>query len=397
MQSNVGLVIEEKAADIGNFMVGRLLPFRKKRAVGPFVFIDHMGPACLEDHQNLDVPPHPHIGLSTLTYLLEGAIHHRDSLGNSIEILPGAVNWMTAGKGIRHSERTPQRLRSKDKFLHGFQLWIALPKELEESNPTFNHTPASDIPHWIYEGVHYKLIAGKIKDIESPVPVHSPMYFLEIKSNETKTVAIGDQLYGETALYVLKGEVEIEGNRYGTKQLLVAKESTLCNFKLIGDSVVYIFGGEALAEERFMFWNFVSSDKEKLEQAKRYWKDQNTEVFPLIPEDNATYVPLPEPHHKIKNTGMEIKRTEDEKRGKFTIYEDHTPAGEMTYVWAGSNKFIIDHTGTFEGYSGKGYGKKLVHAGVAFAREREVKIIPLCPYAKKVIEGDESLHDVLYR
>ena len=146
MQSHIGLVIEEKAANIGNFMVGRLLPFRQKRAVGPFVFIDHMGPACLAEHQNLDVPPHPHIGLSTLTYLLEGAILHRDNLGNEIEIKPGEVNWMTAGKGIVHSERTPEYLRKKDKFLHGLQIWIALPKALEQIEPSFFHIGKEAIP-----------------------------------------------------------------------------------------------------------------------------------------------------------------------------------------------------------------------------------------------------------
>ena len=128
MMSNIGLIIEEKPADIGNFLVGRLLPFREKRAVGPFVFIDHMGPAALKDYQNMDVPPHPHIGLSTLTYLFEGSIQHKDSLGSDIEIKPGAVNCMTSGKGVVHSERTPDYLRTTDKNLHGFQIWIGLPK-----------------------------------------------------------------------------------------------------------------------------------------------------------------------------------------------------------------------------------------------------------------------------
>ena len=139
MMSNIGLIIEEKAADIGNFLVGRLLPFREKRAVGPFVFIDHMGPARLKEYQSFDVPPHPHIGLSTLTYLFEGAIFHRDSLGNALEIKPGAVNWMTAGKGVVHSERTPENLRNSEYSLHGFQIWVALPKELEKSEPSFFH------------------------------------------------------------------------------------------------------------------------------------------------------------------------------------------------------------------------------------------------------------------
>ena len=146
--SNINLIIEERPADIGNFLVGRLLPFRGKRMVGPFIFIDHMGPAALSDHENMDVGPHPHIGLSTLTYLFDGAIMHRDSLGTAIEIKPGQVNWMTAGRGIVHSERTPEYLRYKDKFLHGLQIWVALPKHLEETEPAFHHSGEEDLPTW---------------------------------------------------------------------------------------------------------------------------------------------------------------------------------------------------------------------------------------------------------
>jgi redox-sensitive bicupin YhaK (pirin superfamily) len=295
MQSHIGLVIEEKAANIGNFMVGRLLPFRQKRAVGPFVFIDHMGPACLEDHQNLDVPPHPHIGLSTLTYLFDGAIMHRDSLGNEVEITPGAVNWMTAGKGVVHSERTPEYLRRKDKFLHGLQIWIALPKHLENSEPSFVHIEKEALPCWNEEGVAYKLIAGNLKNKQSPVPVHSQLYFLEIKTNETRTVNIGEHLFGEVGLYVLEGQVRIEGQDYGGKQLLIAKDAQLCEFTTQGTTTVYLFGGTPFEEERFMFWNFVHSDKGVLEQAKAHWKSQNLQVFPKIPGDDKDYVPLPEP------------------------------------------------------------------------------------------------------
>lgn len=294
MQSNVGLILEEKAADIGNFMVGRLLPFRQKRAVGPFVFIDHMGPACLKEHQNLDVPPHPHIGLSTLTYLFDGAIFHRDSMGNAIEIKPGEVNWMTAGKGVVHSERTPEYLRKEDKYLHGFQIWIGLPKALEQSEPSFHHINKEDIPMWQENGVTYKLIAGSIKDKTSPVPVHSELYFIEIKTETAQTINIGDQLYGEVGMYVLDGTVKIEGNDYGSKQLLIAKNASLCEFKTNGKTTLYLFGGEPFEEERFMFWNFVNSDKAILEQAKENWKHQNHDAFPKIPNDDKEYVPLPD-------------------------------------------------------------------------------------------------------
>ncbi len=294
MQSNVGLIIEEKAADIGNFLVGRLLPFREKRQVGPFLFIDHMGPTCLTDYKNLDVPPHPHIGLSTLTYLLEGSIFHRDSMGNAIEIKPGEVNWMTAGKGVVHSERTPEYLRDDEsKFLHGFQIWIGLPKELEQSEPTFHHISKEDIPEWDENGVHYKLIAGEIIGKKSPVPVHSPLYFLEITSDAPQKVNIGEHLFGEVAMYVVSGTVKIDSKDYGSKQLLIAKNTTLCEFDTNGKTRILLFGGEPFSEERFMFWNFVNSDKNILEDAKRNWHDQNYEAFPKIPGDDQKYVPLP--------------------------------------------------------------------------------------------------------
>lgn len=291
--SNIGLIIEEKAADIGNFLVGRLLPFREKRAVGPFVFIDHMGPALLKEYQNLDVPPHLHIGLSTLTYLFQGSIFHRDSLGSAIEIKPGAVNWMTAGKGVVHSERTPEYLRTTDISLHGFQIWVGLPKELEQTEPSFHHTEADDIPTWTENGVDYKLIAGEAFGKKSPVPVHSPLFFIEIKTKEKTKISIGNELFGEAAMYVLDGTVNIEGNDYGSKQLLIAKNATLCEFEIDENTTVYIFGGEPFEEERFIFWNFVNSDKEVIEQAKINWNDQNHDAFPLVPGDDEEFVPLP--------------------------------------------------------------------------------------------------------
>ena len=298
--SNIGLIIEEKPADIGNFLVGRLLPFREKRAVGPFVFIDHMGPAALKDYQNMDVPPHPHIGLSTLTYLFEGSIQHKDSLGSDIEIKPGAVNFMTSGKGVVHSERTPDYLRTTDKNLHGFQIWIGLPKHLEQSEPTFHHTEASEIPNWEENGIHYKLIAGEILNHQSPVPIHSPLFFLEINSKEAQKISIGNALFGEVGMYVLEGNVNIEGNTFGGKQLLIAKNAKLCEFEIGENTTVYLFGGEPFEEERFIFWNFVNSDKELIEQAKQNWFEQNLEAFPKVPGDDEEYVPLPKAILKSK-------------------------------------------------------------------------------------------------
>ena len=291
--SNIGLIIEEKAADIGNFLVGRLLPFREKRAVGPFVFIDHMGPAALKNYQNLEVAPHPHIGLPTLTYLLEGSIQHKDSLGNDIEIKPGAVNWMTAGKGVVHSERTPEYLRNTEKHLHGFQIWVGLPKDMEQKEATFHHTEADDIPVWHDGNLQYKLIAGELFGRKSPVPVHSKLFFLEIKSQDAKKINIGGDLFGEVAMYVLDGTVNIDGNTFGGKQLLIAKNATLCEFEMSENTTVYLFGGEPFNEERFIFWNFVNSDKEIIEQAKINWYNQNHDAFPLVPGDEEEFVPLP--------------------------------------------------------------------------------------------------------
>ncbi|HLS31394.1 MAG TPA: pirin family protein, partial [Flavobacteriaceae bacterium] len=288
---NTELIIEERAADIGNFMVGRLLPFRQKRAVGPFTFIDHIGPAEMNRQENLDIGPHPHIGLSTLTYLFEGSIQHKDSLGSDIEIKPGAVNWMTAGKGVVHSERTPEYLRNAEKTLHGLQIWVALPKHLEQSEPTFHHIEEKDIPHWSEKGAKFKLIGGKAFGKTSPVPVHSELYFIEIKNTNKQLIDIGDDLYGESALYILEGSINADGYNYGPKQILVAKDSTLCSFEMEAGTTVYIFGGIPFEEERYIHWNFVNSDKKVIEQAMKDWKSQNLKVFPKVPGDETDFVP----------------------------------------------------------------------------------------------------------
>ena len=288
--SNINIIIEERPADIGNFLVGRLLPFRNKRMVGPFIFIDHMGPAELKDYENFDVGPHPHIGLSTLTYLFEGAIMHRDSLGNSLEILPGQVNWMTAGKSIVHSERTPERLRETDKRLHGLQIWVALPQELEQSEPSFFHVEAQDIPEWEDNGLAYKLIAGEAFGRKSPVPVHSPLYLIEIKSKKRTSVRIGQYLFGESGMYILEGSVETEGNVHEEKRILVAKNSQLCEFVMEENTTIYLFGGETFPEERLIYWNFVATKPEMLEKAKQDWQNQK---FPKI-DGESGYIPLPE-------------------------------------------------------------------------------------------------------
>ena len=287
--SNVDLIIEERAADIGNFMVGRLLPFRKKRMVGPFIYIDHMGPVKLNERQNFDVLPHPHIGLSTLTFLFEGSIMHRDTIGNEEEIKPGAVNWMTAGKGIVHSERTPEYLRDSDLFMHGLQIWVALPKDKEQMEPQFSHITKEEIPSWSEGDVDFKLVAGEALGRKSPVPVFSKLFMIEIKSKSEQTLKIGDQLYGESGLYILEGSIKEGGHEYGEKQILVAKDSTLCEFTISANSTVYIFGGESFPEKRYIDWNFVSSDKELIEEAKKKWEDQSFDKI----EGDEEYIPYP--------------------------------------------------------------------------------------------------------
>lgn len=291
--SNIGIIVPERPRDIGNFMVGRLLPFHTKRMVGPFIFIDHMGPVAMNARENMDIGPHPHIGLSTLTFLFEGAVMHRDSLGTAVEITPGAVNWMNAGSGIVHSERTPDRLRGSEKVMHGLQIWVALPKALEEMPPSFHHVEAKDLPSWEADGARFKLVAGEVLGQRSPVPVHSPMYMLEIKSEQGATVRIGAELFGEVGMYILEGGVregtDGSGEELGPKQILVAKDASLCAFTMAPGTTVYLFGGEPFPEERYIYWNFVATSEEKLEVAKQRWRDLDF----VMPPGEHDPIPLP--------------------------------------------------------------------------------------------------------
>jgi redox-sensitive bicupin YhaK (pirin superfamily) len=287
--SNIDLIIEERPSDIGNFIVGRLLPFRGRRMVGPFIFIDHMGPAELSENENMDIGPHPHIGLSTLTYLFEGNIMHKDSLGTEIEIRPGQVNWMTSGSGIVHSERTPDYLRGQLKNVHGLQIWVALPKNLEQMEPSFYHADETELPAWTENNLRFKLIAGEVMGHTSPVPVYSKLYYIEIKSTSRETVTIVRQLFGESALYILEGSIESEEHTFGPKQILIAKDNSLCAFTMAENTTVYIFGGEAFPEERHIYWNFVASSYELIEAAKQRWADQQ---FAHVPGE-TDFIPLP--------------------------------------------------------------------------------------------------------
>lgn len=284
--SNAHLIVEERARNIGDFMVGRLLPFRKKRSVGPFLFFDHMGPSMVGPGRYMDVDQHPHIGLSTLTYLLEGAIEHRDSMGNFQLIEPGAVNWMTAGKGCTHTERSPAQWRQDglEHRVHGYQIWVALPKELEEIEPSFQHVGANQLPQWNEAGTSFTLIAGEIFGKCSPVNVHSPLFLLEVKTQEAQALNWNDQALGEVGILVVDGAVLSCGEHIQQGQLMVSTEENRCQVEMGENTHLLIFGGPALPEERFMDWNFVSSDKQRIERARSEWKNR---AFPSVPGDSS--------------------------------------------------------------------------------------------------------------
>jgi redox-sensitive bicupin YhaK (pirin superfamily) len=290
MANNERLIIDERARDIGNFMVGRLLPFRKKRQVGPFTFIDHMGPTIIEGPEWMDVNQHPHIGLCTFTYLLEGSVEHKDSTGAHQVIYAGDVGMMTAGKGVTHTERTPPELRNEKSLkVHGYQIWIALPLEKEEMEPRFDYVAAAHLPAWKTNGLNIKLLAGEAYGHKSPLPLHSEMFVLDIIAERDSSLDIKGELFGEIAVLVNVGKVIEDEHVVTAGQLMVSKAEDQCCIDLTEGSRIMIFGGPKLPEERFLDWNFVSSSKERLKQAKQDWVAKK---FPQVPGDN-TYIPLP--------------------------------------------------------------------------------------------------------
>lgn len=289
--SNTDLIIEERSRDIGDFLVGRLIPFRKKRMVGPFIFIDHMGPSEVGPGHYMDVDQHPHIGLSTLTYLFEGEIQHQDSIGSNQRITPGSVNWMTAGKYVTHTERTPEQLRDGGTYpVHGYQIWVALPKHLEDMDPEFFHLDGDQLPKWEDQGAAFTLVAGKGFGKASPLPVYSDLFMVEIQTKDIYELEIKDQLAGEIGICIVEGAVDACETRIEKGNMLVSKVENQCTMTIHPASRILLFGGIPFEEERHIFWNFVSSDKEKIEGAKRRWKDWD---FPKVANDD-TYVPLPE-------------------------------------------------------------------------------------------------------
>lgn len=288
--ANNKMIIEERSRDIGNFLVGRLLPFRKKRQVGPFTFIDHMGPAEIKAPKYMDVDQHPHIGLSTLTYLLDGAIEHRDSTGAVKVVRPGDVGFMTSGKGVTHTERTPPEHRDgQTRKVHGYQVWVALPKEKEEMEPRFDFVAKDDLPSWKEGNLQLTLVAGKGYGRQSPLPVHSDLFMIDVQAEGASELEINGQLSGEIAVVVTEGTVWDDQEIIEAGQMLISKTDDECFVRLEAGTRVLLFGGQPLGEERFLFWNFVSSSKERLEQAKVDWREKR---FPKVPGDD-TYISLP--------------------------------------------------------------------------------------------------------
>lgn len=286
----IELVIDKRARNLGGgFEVGRVLPFAKRRMIGPFVFFDHMGPLELAPGipRELDVRPHPHIGLATVTYLYKGAITHRDSLGFRQEIRPGEVNWMVAGRGITHSERF-EYARRHGASMHGIQAWVALPDEDEETDPAFYHHEGTDLPEWQEGGVHGRLIAGTADGVRAKVRTHSPMFYLhwDMQSGARRTV---DTSFPERAVYVASGEVELEGKTLRAGQMAVLGSGQAIAVSATQPSIVMVLGGEPIGE-RFLFWNFVASSKARLEQAKEDWRQQRMK---LPVGDDQEFTPLP--------------------------------------------------------------------------------------------------------
>jgi len=288
--SNTDLIIPERSRDIGDFLVGRLLPFRKKRMVGPFIFIDHMGPTELGPDRYMDVDQHPHIGLATLTFLLEGEVEHCDSLGTRQIIRPGSVNWMVAGSGVSHTERTPAHLRDGNIFtVHGYQIWVALPKDQEQNEPSFHHFDSNDLPQWQEGPNQWKLVAGEAFSHKSPVPVHSPLFMLELICEEDSEIDLQGQLKGEIGICVVEGKVWACDQEVEAGNLLVSKDKDACKLKIAAKSHILFFGGEAFPEARNIYWNFVSSEPLLIEEAKEKWRQHD---WPKVDGDSS-YVPLP--------------------------------------------------------------------------------------------------------
>jgi redox-sensitive bicupin YhaK (pirin superfamily) len=283
-------IIVPRARDLGDFEVRRALPSPKRQMVGPFIFFDQAGPAEFLTGAGLDVRPHPHIGLATVTFLFDGEIMHRDSLGNEIPIRPGELNLMSAGQGIVHSERTGKEMRRDEHKLFGIQSWVALPESHEEGDASFIHYGADDLPMLNDHGLSLRVIAGEFLGQKAPTQTAWPTLYVDV------TMAAGsylplDATYEERGIYTLKGEITIAGDTFGPGQLLVFKPGDTITIQAAADAHFQIIGGEPMDSKRYIWWNFVSSSKEKIEQAKEDWKRGR---FDIVPGDEADFIPLPD-------------------------------------------------------------------------------------------------------
>ena len=285
----IELVIDQRRRDLGGFEVGRVLPFHAHRMVGPFIFFDHMGPKDFQAGfpRNVDVRPHPHIGLSTVSYLFEGSMTHRDSVGSTEVILPGEVNWMTAGKGITHSERF-EDLRAHGGRMNGIQAWVALPTAAEEIDPAFAHHGPEDLPTYEGGGMWARLIAGKAFGAEAKVKTHSPLFYVHSALEAGATAELPAE-YPERAAYVAQGIVEIDGKQINEGQMAVFQPGMTVPVTAVTPAIVMLLGGEPVGE-RFIEWNFVSSSKDRLEQAKADWRAGRMK---LPDADDQEFIPLP--------------------------------------------------------------------------------------------------------
>ena len=284
-------VIVPRTVDLGDgFSVRRALPSARTRMVGPFIFFDHFGPAEFRAGAGLDVRPHPHIGLATVTYLFDGEIMHRDSLGTALAIKPGEVNWMTAGRGIVHSERTGAEKRVTGSPIHGLQMWVALPKAHEEMEAAFAHHDTVEFPTVAENGKDVRVVVGSAYGAKSPVPVVHETLFADVHLKAGSSVPL-DADHEERAIYMITGEIDIAGDKFGSGQLLVFRPGDTITITAAQDSHFVICGGAAMDGPRHIWWNFVSSSKDRIEQAKADWQAGH---FQKVPGDEIEFIPLPE-------------------------------------------------------------------------------------------------------
>jgi len=283
-------LIDARPRDLGGFTVGRVLPSAARKLIGPFIFFDHMGPAALQPGRGIDVRPHPHIGLATVTYLFAGEIVHRDSLGSCQPIRPGDVNWMTAGRGIVHSERTSAQLRQAGSPLDGLQLWVALPLAHEETAPEFHHYPSRDLPAVAVGGSRIRLLAGSAYGERSPVRTLSPLFYADAALPAGGALALPDE-HEERAAYVVSGTVECGNERAERGRMLVFAAGVPAALRAVSDARLALIGGAPIDGERHVFWNFVSSSQARIEQAKSDWREGR---FAKVPGDEREFIPLPE-------------------------------------------------------------------------------------------------------